>query len=118
LNNYTPLYYGSLRRIMSATLGGFVHAKDIENLRKLVTDYLSKHCYKVSWDYESPYREGDSYFWHHVFKSGSIKHIVVFKENSSGKLGIYIDGQVVANVGSKEGFSGKILFQIASRLKA
>jgi len=99
LNNYTPLYLGSLRRIMSATLGGFVHAKAIENLKVLISDFLVRNGHQVTWSQETPCKEGGSYIWKHTFQSGSSsRHLVKFTEDGSGKLFISVDNSIVVEV--------------------
>jgi len=97
-NNYTPLYSGNRHCIMSVTLGGFVHAKAIENLKVLISDFLVRNGHQVTWSQETPCKEGTSYIWKHTFQSGSNRHIVKFTEDGLGKLFISVDNSVVVEV--------------------
>jgi len=102
---------------MSVTLGGLVHAEAIENLRRLVIDHLAKLGYKVSWSHSPPYKDGDFYFWEHDFSSGNIAHTILFKENASGQLIVYIDNRAIVKVENNARFNGKFFHRIISVLK-
>jgi len=96
---------------------GMNHAKDIENLRNLISEYFQKHGQIVSWEHLEPYKRGTSFVWSHNFQLGVVVRNVLFVEDLSGRLRVYIADQVVAEIGSNSRFGASDLHDILSGLR-
>jgi len=109
---YPPLYSGNRRGIMSVA-SGMSYAREIANLRNIITAYFSKRGRRVSWEHSAPREEGNYYVWFHTFKADNgVSRDVIFKERNTGQLTVIIDGFVVAKLDNNSNFGKEDVLDI------